>query len=346
MVKAVSESDFMAPTIFDVAERAGVAAPTVSRVLNDSAPVREETKARVLRAVEELGYRPNVVARGLARGRLHMIAAVVPFVTHPSAVARVQGLVNGLRASGYPVGLFDVEVPAHRDEHLEALTSNLRPEGAVIISLRLDPEQLDRLSASQTPCVFLDVEAEGFPSLTIDDEAAGALATRHLVELGHRAIGFVGDEENGSFGFVSSARRRSGYRRALAEAGIPERPEFQRTGPHGKDPARELAGELLDLPGPPTAIFAASDTQALGVLEAAAQRGTRVPEDLSVVGFDDVSVAAYAGLTTVRQPLYESGSWAAELLAARLADPDLPAPHRVLPVELVERRSTGPPNES
>lgn len=333
----------MRATIFDVAERAGVAAPTVSRVLNDSAPVREETRARVLKAVEDLGYRPNAAARGLARGRLHMIAVVVPFVTHPSAVARVRGLVNGLRESGYPVALFDVEVPEHRDEHLLALSSNLRPEGAVIVSLRLEPDELERMRASGTTCIFLDVEAEGFPSLVIDDEAGGRLATRHLVARGHRAIAFIGDEEDGSFGFVSSSRRRRGYLQALVEGGIEPRPEYQRMGPHGHAPARGMAGELLDLPRPPTAVFAASDTQALGVMEAARERGLRIPENLSVVGFDDVEVAAHAGLTTIRQPLYESGLEAARMLQARLEDPELPSLRAELPVELVERGSTAPP---
>jgi LacI family transcriptional regulator len=329
-------------TIRDVATRAGVTKPTVSRVLNNSAPVRPETRARVEAAIRELGYRPSAVARGLVRGRLHMIAVVVPFVTHPSVVARVRGMVNAFREGRIPVSIYDVEHGDDLDEHLAALTSYLRPEGVVVISLHPSPSQLERMRAGGIQAVFVDAEAPGWSSVAIDDLAGGMMATRHLLDLGHRRIGFIGDPENNEFGFTSSHLRRMGYRRALEASGVAIDAGLERSGPHGRQTAAALAGELLALAEPPTAIFAASDTQALGVLDAARQRGRSVPGDLSVIGFDDIEAAEYAGLTTVRQPLTRSGLEAATLLEAQMRDPHREPVRVELPLELVSRRTTSP----
>jgi DNA-binding LacI/PurR family transcriptional regulator len=330
-------------TIHDVARHAGVAVATVSRVMNGTGQVRTETRLRVMAAVDELAYRPNRNARGLARGRLATVAALVPFVTHPSAFARVQGMVEACRHLGLPVSLFDVESPHHQGEHLRALTGDLRPEGLVIVSLHLTDEECEWLRAAGLRPVLVDTELDGFSSVCIDDRAGGALATRHLMELGHDRIGFVGDLEQDRFGFTASPRRHRGYLEALAAAGIPRREAYERTGPHGRDTARGHAHDLLGLDHPPTAIFCASDTQALGVLEAARERGVRVPEDLSVIGFDDVDVAAHAGLTTIRQPLVESGRQAARIVEEERADPARPPHQHVLDIELVARSTTAPP---
>ena len=329
-------------TIRDVAKRAGVTKPTVSRVLNDSAPVRPETRARVEAAIHELAYRPSAVARGLARGRLHMIAVVVPFVTHPSVVARVRGMVNAFREGRIPISIYDVEHGEDLDEHLAALTSYLRPEGVVVISLHPTPSQLERMRAVGIQAVFVDAEAPGWSSVAIDDLAGGAMATQHVLDIGHRRIGFIGDPEDNAFGFTSSHLRRMGYRRALEARDVAIDGALERTGPHGRQTAAALAEELLALAEPPTAIFAASDTQALGVLDAAASRGISVPSDLSVIGFDDIEAAEYAGLTTVRQPLTRSGLEAALLLEAQMRDPGREPTRVELPLELVTRRTTAP----
>lgn len=331
-------------TIHEVARRAGVGVATVSRVVNNTGQVREETRRRVLAAVAELGFRPNRTARGLARRRLATVAALVPFVTHPSAVARVQGMVEASRDLGMPVSLFDVELPEHQREHLRGLTADLRPEGLVIVSLHPTDEEREWLRAAALRPVFVDVELAGFSTVVIDDEAGGALATRHLLELGHRRIGFIGDleREQDRFGFRASPLRHRGYLRVLAEAGVTREPAYERTGPHDRKVARRHAYQLLGLDPRPSAIFAASDTQAVGVLEAARERGLRIPADLSVIGFDDVELAGSARLTTIRQPLVESGRQAAHLVEAERADPDRPPQRVVLDIELVVRDTTGP----
>ena len=181
----------------------------------------------------------------------------------------------------------------------------------------------------------------------IDDVHGGELATSHLIELGHRRIGYLGDKSPDPFRFASSRDRTRGYEQALAHAGIELRPEYVREGTQSHHIARSTAIDLLRLPHRPTAIFAASDTQALGVIEAARILGIRVPEDLSVVGFDDIEIAAHIGLTTVRQPLFESGRRGTELLLQMLAGAaqQLGDQHtEQLSVELVVRSTTATPS--
>lgn len=330
-------------TIIDVAERAGVAVTTVSRVMNNKGQVREETRRRVLAAIEELNYRPSPAARGLPRRRVHTVAVVVPFVTHPSAVARVQGIVQGFRDLDMPVSIFDVETPQHEVEHFAMLASGYHPEGAVIVSLRPSKDQLDSFRDVGLCPVFLDLNVDGFSSVFIDDYAGGLMATQHLIDLGHERIAFIGDAEGQGFGFDSSTNRRLGYRGALESAGNKWRTEYERVGEHGRSASHVLTGELLELREPPTAIFASSDTQAMGILEAARDLGLAIPHQISVIGFDDIESARYIGLTTVSQPLIESGQAAAELVREHIDDPLCKPTQVQMGLEIVVRDSTAPP---
>jgi len=330
-------------TIVDVAERAGVAVTTVSRVMNHKGQVSEPTRDRVLAAIEELSYRPSPAARSLPRGRVHTVAVVVPFVTHPSAVARVQGIVQGFRDLDMPVSIFDVETPGHQREHFAMLSSSYRPEGAVIVSLRPAGDELEQFHQSGICPVFVDTEVDGFSSVFIDNHTGGLLATQHLIDLGHRKIAFIGDADSLGFGFDSSMKRHHGYRAALARAGLARRTQLERIGEHSREESRVFAMDLLGIPEPPTAIFASSDTQAIGVLEAARDLGIDVPGELSVIGFDGIESTGYLGLTTVRQPLIESGQAAAALLRRHIRNP-LCEPTKVqLDLEVVVRTSTAPP---
>ena len=333
-------------TIADVAAYAGVGAGTVSRVLNDSPRVSAATRERVLAAIEVLDYRPNPLAQGLSRGRCQTLGAVVPFFTHASAVERLRGVVAGLDGSRYDLVLFNVESPIHRDEHLDSLRRRDRADGLLIVSLPPPARDLERLAGAGVPVVLLDARGDGVPAVVTDDVEGGRIAARHLLELGHERIAFIGDDPENPFGFTSSADRERGYREMLEAAGLAPRSGHVRHGPHVREVARRLATELLgeDPADRPTAIFAASDTQALGVLEAARATGVDVPGELSVVGFDDIEVSGYAGLTTVRQPLFESGRAAVALLLDALGSEDPPpAVVRRLDLELVERSTTAPP---
>ena len=333
-------------TIADVAARAGVGAGTVSRVLNDRPKVSADTRARVLTAIAELDYRPNPMARGLVLGRSQTIGVVVPFFTHASAVERLRGVVAALHDSRYDLVLFDIESPVHRDEHFAALTGRDRADGLLVLSIPPPPAELARLQAAGIPIVLVDAVGSGVPCVCTDDVEGGRIATRHLVDLGHRAIAYIGDTADNGFGFTSSTQRQSGYEEVLRSEGIRVKRSYIKHGPHERDVARRLAEQLLQLKSPPTAVFAASDVQATGVLEAARARGLDVPRDLSVVGFDDIELSAYAGLTTVRQPLFDSGYLGARLLLDSLEGRErvVSAEHH-LPLELVVRSTTGPAPE-
>ena len=328
--------------IADVAALAGVGEATVSRVLNGRANVRPATREKVLEAIRALDYRPSSVARSLSLGRTMVIGVVVPWFTHASAVERVRGIVASLGESPYELMLYDVESEDRQRRAFELLDRGDRADGLLIVSTLPTDSDFGRLRAAHVPCVLVDARHPSIPSVVVDDVAGGEMATRHLIELGHTRIAFIGDTPP-EFRFEWSRDRTLGYEGALERAGLEHREHYVREGTRSRHVARSIAAELLSLDERPTAIFAASDTQALGVLEAARSLGIRVPDQLSVVGFDDVEVAAYVGLTTVRQPLFESGRRGGELLLRALDGHPLAAHSELMPLELVVRGTTGPP---
>jgi DNA-binding LacI/PurR family transcriptional regulator len=332
-------------TIRDVARRAGVGIATVSRVLNDSPLVSEETRHKVQTAIEALDYSPSSVARRLSRGRSMAIAVIAPFFTRRSYVERLQGIEHVLSAGGYDLILYNVETVARRDDCLRALPRGERLDGLLILSLAPNDVEAERFHQLGVPIVLIDAYHDILPTVKIDDVAGARTAVGHLIALGHRRIAYIGEHlDDNPFHFRPIDDRFRGYQEALAAAGIPFRPEYHRQGHYGWREARRMAHELLALPQPPTAVFAYSDTMAFGVLEAAQQCSVNVPADFSVIGFDDVEIAQHFHLTTVRQPLYESGARGAELLLEGMENPEwAAAQHLVLPTELVARSTTAPP---
>ena len=315
---------------------------TVSRVLNGG-QVSGRARTRVLAAMEELDYRPSASARSLVTGATQTLGLVIPFFTHPSAVQRMRGVLAALDGTGYELVVCNVGTPEQRDEYLGRRAPLDRSDWLLIVSLPPTDEEAEAFARAGAPVVLLDAFHPRLTSLHVDDVAGGMLATRHLLELGHERIAFVGDLPDPAFGFTSSYRREEGHRRALAAEGIRLDEALMRHGPHGRLVALRLTRELLSLPEPPTAIFAASDTQALGVLEAASVEGFDVPGDLSVVGFDDIEVSPYVGLTTVHQPLEESGRRAVERLLGALGGEDGGPPEERLELGLAARRTAAPP---
>jgi LacI family transcriptional regulator len=331
-------------TIARVAALAGVGVGTVSRVLNDSGAVSPATRRRVQEAIDALDYEPSAAARALSTGRTLAVGVVAPFATRPSVVERLRGVARRISEAGYQLILLDVDRPEHFERALRLGAMRGRFDGLLVISLPLPESAIGRIRSAGLPLVLVDRYEHGIAGVHIDDVAGGRLAAEHLLGLGHTRIAFLGDLEVNPYGFDSSARRRAGFEAALHAAGVEVRPELIATGPHGRSTARTLAAQLLTLPTPPTAIFAASDDQAVGVLDAADAVGVRVPEDLSVVGFDDVEIARYVGLTTVAQPLEESGARGADLLLASLEG--LPADSAELQCELVVRDTSRAPTRS
>jgi LacI family transcriptional regulator len=325
-------------TIYDVAELAGVSISTVSRVLNSPEQVNEATRTRVLAAIDRLNFVPKAEATARARKGTRRIGVLAPFITYPSFVQRFRGVAT-LGNTAYEMVIYNVDSASRRDGYLSSLPVTRRLDGLIVMALPFGDEMARRLCANGLETVLIECTHPFFSSVEIDDRAGGRLVAQYLLEQGHRRFGFVGDADVPDYAIHTSERRMEGYRQALGAAGYDLPPEHIGLGPHGLEQARRLAHRLLELPAPPTAIFAPSDTQALGVLKAARERGVDVPRELAVVGFDDVEIADYIGLTTVRQPLEESGRIAVELLLARLADPTRPIQHVSLPLTLVRRET-------
>lgn len=329
-----------APTIRDVARHAKVGVGTVSRVLNDSPLVSEDARRRVHRTIDELGYRRSSTARNLSLGRTQMIGVVAPFFTSASVLERLRGVVDQLRDHGdYDLVLFDVESLAQREDAFRSFARTDRVDGLLVMSLRPSDEEVDRLRREGLPVVLVDVVHPALPRVVIDDTLGGSLATEHLLARGHTTIGFVGDAPS-PFGFTSSERRRQGMARALRRAGIARNGALEILAPHGREHARESAERLLNLPDRPSAIFAASDVQAMGVLEIARAKGLRVPADLAVIGFDDIEVAEVLGLTTVRQPLRDTGARGVDLLLSAIDGDGGEPTEELAPLTVIARMTT------
>jgi DNA-binding LacI/PurR family transcriptional regulator len=333
-------------TIRDVARRAGVGVGTVSRVLNGSPSVSGDTRRRVQCAIDELHFVPNLSARRLSTGRTGEIAVIAPFFTRPAFIERLRGVQERLLESAYDLNLYNVETPRRRDQCLREAPRARRADGVIILSLPPRDDDLPYLAQAETPIVLVDANHPSLSALNriiVDDVCGGRAAAQHLIDLGHRRIAFLSDWLDSPFNFTSSRDRYLGYCRALKEAGADVRPEYFTQGEHSLSEARRSTLALLGLPLPPTAIFAASDDQALGVLEAARDAGLRVPADLSVIGYDDIEIAAYVGLTTIRQQLYESGRRGVELLLEMLQGKRTEVVCEILPTELIVRSTTAPP---
>ncbi len=330
-------------SIKDVARDVEMSTATVSRALRGLAGVSEETRERVMESARRLGYVPSPSAAGLASGQTRTVAVVVPMVTRWFFSSVVQGAEEVLRERGYDLLLYNLAGDAsarHRVFETSLLTK--RVDAVLVLSLKPSPDELDRLSRLGRPVTIVGADMPGWATVRINDHEAAAAATRHLVDLGHRRIGYLGGATEGVLDFTAPTARLAGYRCTLAEAGIDPDPALERDGDFTIAGGAREAHALLDLPDWPTAVFAASDEMAMGVLRAARERGMRVPEDLSVIGIDDHEFADYFELTTIAQPVHEQGRVAATQVLAALADEDWQPTQVILPTRLVVRRTTAP----
>lgn len=331
-------------TIKDVARKAGVGVGTVSRVMNNSNAVSDETRQKVKNAIEALNYQPNEMARRLSLGKTYTVSVLAPFFTRPAFVQRLRGLESVFAQSEYDFIIYNVDSAASRDKYFRQLSRPERTDGLLVISIIPNEEHAQRFLKSMVPTVLVDADHDSFPRVLIDDLNGGYLATKHLVELGHRKIGMVSDFLlETPFNYRSVYQRHEGYCNALTEAGIPIRPDYFLQCEVDKDAARETAVKLLTHHDPPTAIFAYSDTHAFGVLQAAEMLNIKVPEDLSIIGYDDIELSEYLHLTTMRQSLFDAGAYGARLLLDQLTNKSETIEKMVLASELIQRRTTAPP---
>lgn len=329
-------------SIKDIARAADVSHSTVSRALRNSPLVNAETADRIRRIAAESNFRLSAVGRSLATGRTYSIGVVVSSIADPFIGEVVSGIEETANARGYSVILATSKADPDLEMKAVQTFEERRVDGLLLTASRVGAAYSGLLSELKIPIVVINNQHAGDSacSVVVDNVAASHSAVRFLIQLGHRRIGYVGDR----FGFQSNTARHEGYRQSLASLGVPYRPELVVAGDSNPEGGMHAMDQLLALAEPPTAVFCYNDMTALGVLTSIRQHRLRVPEDISVVGFDDILVASYTHppLTTVRQPKRLMGQLATETLLSLLSGAKTESSRR-LQGELIVRESTAPP---
>jgi LacI family transcriptional regulator len=329
-------------TIGDVAAQAGVSVATVSKVINDRYGVAEDTSARVRAVIDALGYHASLVGQSLRSRRTKVIGVLVRDV-EPFSAELLKGVARGIRDTGYELVVFSgcgqaADQAGWERRYLSRISGTLA-DGALLVT----PGSIDETFGTPVVAVDHNVQSSNLPTVDSENLKGAVAATEYLLGLGHRRIGFLAGRPD-----LESARlRERGYREALAVARVDVDEDLIQTGGYDAATATEPARWLLELDPRPTAIFAANDVTALETMAVARSLGLRVPEDLSVIGFDNVPESALGDppLTTVEQPIRQMGTDAVRLLLELLEDPSLPPARVILPTRLIVRQSCSEPAE-
>ncbi len=327
------------PTIYDVAKHAGVSITTVSRLLNDPDKVNLETRKRVLASIDSLGFVPKAEARARAMQKNGRIGVITPFFTAPSFIQRLRGIAGALSPKNFELVIYTVDSTDHLQRYLSTLPLTGNLDGLIVLSLPVGDAEADRLMDHGLPTVLIEYPHPKLNCVEIDDVQGGYMAAVYLLKKGHRRIAFLGDTDLPEYSIHPVSLRLGGFRQALKESKIYLPDTFVRLAPYSQEQTRQVARELLSLSEPPTAIFAATDFQALGVLKAARQLNVEVPGQLAVIGFDDLDMAEYADLTTISQHLDESGRLAVEILLAQIGWSSQLPRHVKIPLNIIERKT-------
>jgi LacI family transcriptional regulator len=312
-------------TIYDVAKVAGVSISTVSRVLNAPYQVREPTRQKVLQAIERLQFVPKAEAIARARKTFGRIGVLTPSLTMLSFVERLRGVANALHNTDYELIVYSVTNTTQLQHHLDLLSASKRVDGLVVMTLPIDEKSLTRLLTNGVEVVCIEVTNPLCCNITVNNTLGGELVAQYFLEQGYQPCAYIGESFDIAPETNNSAKRLQGFQEGLHKHGI-ELPEayirlLPLTMENVMNGVIAQTHHLLDLPDPPEAIFTYSDLYAIGVLKAARSRNLSVPEDLALIGFDNIDVADFMELTTVDQHLEESGRLAIEVLLARIANP-------------------------
>jgi len=336
----------MSVTIYDLAREAGVGIGTVSRCLNNHPSVSVQTRAKVMAVVKRLSYQPHAYAQRLASRKTNTISAIIPYFTNYFFIQVLQGVQDKAGELGFDLILYGVNNPAQAEYYLRRSLHRGHVDGVMFFSMKLPESYVQKFQQINLPLVLVDTYHPEFDSIRVKNREGATDAVRHLIKLGHRNIAMI----NASLETQPARDRMEGYRLALEEVEIPFRSErvfisgigkqdgFNREA--GRASMEELIRKNQGRDGV-TAVFIASDVQAMGGLEAAAELGVRVPEDLALVSFDDIELAQHAQLTTMRQPMHEMGILALERLFARMKDPKAPVTVTAFQPQLIIRRTCG-----
>ena len=328
-------------TIYDVAKAAHVSAATVSRVMNEPSMVAAEKRQAVLDAIRKLDFVPKVDAVINARKAYRKIGVVAPFFTQPSFMERLRGISRVLGAEHYELVIYSIDTEDDLEQYVGSLVAANRVDGLIFLCVRLAPQVLKILRQAKFPVCFVENEVEGFDCVVIRNLEGGMKAGDYLWDLGCRNPGFIGEAADRSYVVSAMEDRLRGFRFSFANKGIVAREENFWIGQFGQEGLDEGIDGVLSLPEPPDCIFCSSDLIASRVMLLAGERGFAIPGRLKLLGFDNIDIAPFMGLSSVDQKLDDSGSLAARLLLARIADPDkAPGGNSFLDLEIVRRAST------
>jgi LacI family transcriptional regulator len=327
-------------TIHEVAKKAGVSSASVSHVLNNTRFVSENVRERVKSAMRELNYRPNALARSLRRGETHTLGLILPDSSNPFFAEVGHAIESAAFALGYSVILCNTENDENKEYLYTEVLENKQLDGIIFVGAGENHEAISELVQNGIPLVVVDRDMGNLEldTVTTENYQGGLLATQHLLSLGYQIIGCITGPSN----ITPSADRVTGYRAALQQAGIPVDESLLVRGDFHAPSGYSAAMQLLEHDPRPTAIFVCNDMMAIGALRAVSQLGLSVPENIAIVGFDDIQLASYItpSLTTVSQPKQEIGQLAVRLLFERMRDPSLPPRHNILPTQLIIRESS------
>lgn len=330
-------------SIKDIARAANVSHSTVSRALRNSPLVNFETAEQIRKIARDANFRISAVARSLATGRTNTFGVVVTTIADPFAAEVVQGIEDEANTHGYSVILANSGANPEREMKVVHSFEERRVDGILVMSSRVGNLYMGHFAEMKVPIVLINNQhpEEFVYSVMIDNMAASEEATRHLIQLGHRRIAYIGDRG----GFQSDSERREGYKKALASADIAYAPELVRQADSTPDTAMQAVDQLFALAQPPTALFCYNDITAVGALLAARRHGCKVPDDLSVMGFDDLPLASFLNptLTTIRQPMRDMGKQATSILFHLLDGAEVENSRRVQGELIIRESTSGPP---
>lgn len=344
MAKASLTSDRPKVTIYDVADEAGVAISTVSRVLNDSKEVSDKTRAKVEAAIEKLRFKPQRTAKTLAQQQTHSLAVAMPSTTSLFYVEILKGVKDTLREHDIDLLLCNLGSTSPY-QTLQRFLARGAVDALLLASLPIDDNLEKELMKLHAPVVIVGVKHPKFDCIYLNDRIGAGKAVEHLISIGHRRIGMISPHP---WSYVTDERIQ-GYRSALEDAGIPFDPSLIASGDtlkhagFSEESGAEAMKKLLALPDPPTAVFVASDVQAFGAWSEMRSRDRQVPDHMSLVAYDNLKLSRYLRLTTVDQKMYEVGKLATDRLLQRIENDTDERISRYVQPELVVRSSTAPP---
>ncbi|MEV7976008.1 LacI family DNA-binding transcriptional regulator [Streptomyces sp. NPDC086519] len=333
----------MTVSLTDVAQAVGVSPSTVSRALRGQTGVSDEVRARIAETAASLGYVASRSASSLASGRTYTVGVVAPYLGRWFFGTVLDAAEQVLSAAGYDVLLYNLGSPDVRKRFFTKLPVRKRVD-AVLSLLIPDEDEAAALRSLDVPlAAVVGAARPGFTVVGIDDRAGAEAAVRHLVNLGHRRIGMIAGS-SGPLHWTTPVQRRLAYLNVLGESGITYDAQLEVDGEYTVEGGERAMSRLLAVTNPPTAVFAQSDEMAMGALRALRLHRLRVPDDISLIGFDDHELSAVVGLTTIAQPVADQGAEAARLLLSRLDNPDAKvADHMQMPTRLELRDTTAPP---